>query len=77
MPNQTRFAVASSQALIVPSDSTLLEGVKSIVCLTAGNLVVQGAEGVSVTYAMTPMQVLNLSAKKVMLATTGTYVQLR
>lgn len=77
MPNQSKYAVASSHAAIVPSDATILEGVKAIICLTAGNLVAQGAEAVSITYPMTPMQRLDLSVRKVMAASTGTYAQLR
>lgn len=62
------------QVLIVPSDSTILEGGRKIVCLTAGNLVLQGREGTSVTYALTAGQSLDFSPTKVMAATTGTYV---
>lgn len=62
------------QLAIVPLDATVLEGFRSIYCLTAGNLVVQGKEGVSQTYAMTAGQKLDFSPTKVMTATTGTYV---
>lgn len=73
----TQSVSPSTQAPIVPSDSTALEGIKSIVCLTAGNLILRGREGTSVTYALTAGQRLDFSPTRVMAATTGTYVAWR
>lgn len=70
---QSNASVPAIQALAVPLDATILEGVKRIVCLTAGNLVVQGVEAVSITYPLTAGQILDFSARKIMTATTGTY----
>ena len=59
--------------LAVPSDSTVLDGYRAIVCLTAGNLVLQGKEATSITYALTAGQSLSFCPTKIMAATTGTY----
>jgi hypothetical protein len=66
--------VPAIQSVVTPSDSTVLEGVRSIYCLTAGNLILRGQEGVSVTYPMTAGQSVFFSPTRVMAATTGTYV---
>jgi hypothetical protein len=64
----------STHQAITPLDATILPpNSKGIQCLTAGNLVVQGAEAVSITYPMAAGQFLAFSARKVMTATTGTY----
>lgn len=70
---QSRSSVPWAHQAIVPSDSTLLEGFSAIVCLTPGNLIMQGVEGVSITYPLTAGQRLEFSPRKIMAATTGTY----
>jgi hypothetical protein len=71
---QLQASVPGIQVAIVPLDATVLEGFKRIFCLTSGNLVMQGKEGISVTYPMTSGQSLEFSPTKIMTATTGTYV---
>lgn len=55
------------------SDSTTYVGVKAIVCLTAGNAVVQDRAASAVTYPMTAGQYLPVPVYKLMAASTGTY----
>ena len=73
MTARTTQGVPGVQVACVPADATLLEGVRAVVCLTPGNLIMQGLEGVSLTYAMTAGMVFHFSPRKIMTATTGTY----
>jgi hypothetical protein len=62
-----------SHKTVTASDSTVLEDVMAVVCLTAGNCVIEDSNGISVTYAMTAGQKLDFQARKIKAASTGTY----
>jgi hypothetical protein len=59
---------------VTPSDSTTYDRAAGVYCLTAGNCVVQDNAGTSITYPMTAGQVLPFPPRKIMAASTGTYV---
>jgi hypothetical protein len=62
-------------AAITPHDTAYLPvGTCAIYCLAPGNCIVQDLDGVSITYAMVAGQILPGEARRVMAASTGTYV---
>lgn len=63
-------------AAAVPSDSTVLTGVRAVYCVTAGTIQVKNHLDVTVSIAMVAGQTIPISPAKVMAATTGTYVLL-
>ena len=76
MANSNRAAGTETiHVAIVPLDATDLSPlqIRSIVCLTAGTIVMQDSAGTNISYPMTAGQVLNFGPKRVMTATTGTY----
>lgn len=55
----------------------LADGVRGVLCLTAGNLVVDNWSDVEATIPMTAMQIAPISPKRLKVASTGTYLLLR
>lgn len=63
---------------VVPNDTTILpDGVRGLICLTAGTLAVDNWNDVTASIPLTAGQVIPLAPKRVKVATTGTYLLLR
>lgn len=70
----TRIDPSVTHLAITPSDTTVLkQDARAVVCLTAGNLVIEDSSGTQITYAMTAGQSLAFRPYRVRAATTGTY----
>lgn len=70
------LAPALSHKAVTPSDATDLTpvGASGIYVLTAGNLVLRGLDGVSITYPVVAGQFLAFRPTRVMAASTATCV---
>ena len=68
-------ATPTRHAAVTPSDATVFDPrPRYILCLTAGNCIVDDELNVSITYPMIAFQRLEFRAKRVKVASTGTYV---
>lgn len=70
-PSRNFVAATTSDTVVLP------DGVRGLICLTAGTLVVDNWNDVQASIPLTAGQVIPLSPKRVKAATTGTYLLLR
>lgn len=68
---------ARLHATVTASDSTVLQNVKAVVCLTPGTCQIEDVGGTIIGYPLTAGQTVEVSAVKIRAASTGTYAVLR